>query len=534
MRNKTIMLSILAIILIVSSAMVITGCVTTGGTNANSTVTAQPAAGEKVLRVGEMWEIKSNLMDPAAGDGTFIDEKAGVVETLVGSNADFSLKPELATSWQQIDANTWVFNLRNDVLFHDGSKMTASDVKFSLERAVSMDSLLNKITKIASVEVINDSAIRITTSSENLMLPSDLHYSDAGIIAKSSLDANGNFSKPIATGPFKFSSYDEQTEVVTVLKNDKWWGGNVGLDKMILKGIPDPNTRAMAIENGDIDFTVDVPYSETDSIANMSGMVVQKYNTPRMYKLALNLKEDSLSDIRVRQAISDAIDRNSIATNVLYNVGTPAAGPFTSNMVWSNTSLAVPIRNVEKAKQLLTDAGWVDTNGDGIREKNGKPLSFTLMTYSSRPGLPPMGEAIAAELKDVGISVKPVTMDYGAITDKQKSGNWDMILAAFATTQVPDPGYILTNWYTTTGKDNPTGYSNPTYDNLIQRAVNTTDINQRYQLYKDAQYIVYNDQPQILVANYGCDIVMKDYVKGYKYDPTAHDYRINPDMTIQK
>jgi peptide/nickel transport system substrate-binding protein len=524
----------LAIVLVVGIVLALSGCVTgsqvAGNTSSNSTV--QPS-NSNILRVGEMWAITSDLLDPAQGDGTFIDEKAGVTETLTGAAADFSIIPELATSWYQVDNDTWVFNLRDDVYFHDGTKMNASAVKFSLDRAVSMDSTLKGISKISSISVINDTAIQITTSSENLMLPADLHYSDASIIAKSSLDSNGNFSQPIGTGPFKFVSYNEQTQTVTVAKNTNYWNGTVGLDGMTLQGMADPNTRALAIENGELDFTVDVPYSETDSIASMPGMVVQKYNTARLYKIDLNLNESSLNDTIVRQAISYAIDRNSIATNVLYGVGTPASGPFMPSMSWTNQSLTPYIRNVTLANELLTNDGWVN-GSDGIREKNGVKLEFTLMTYTARPGLPPMAEAIAAELKDVGISVQPVVMDTGAITDKISSGDWDMYLAAYATAQVPDPGYILNNWYTTGGKDNNGGYSNPQLDNLIWTAMNTTNITERYALYDQAQYIVYDQQPKILIAYYGCDIVMKNYVKGYYFDPTAHDYRLNPDMYIQK
>ncbi len=106
----------------------------------------------------------------------------------------------------------------------------------------------------------------------------------------------------------------------------------------------------------------------------------------------------------------------------------------------------------------------MDTNGDGIRDKDGKDLEFKLMTYSERPGLPPMAETIAAELKEAGIKVTAEVMDYGAIEDNTESGNWDLYLAAFNIAMVPDPEYVLNNWYYTDGPDNGPGYSNPKVD----------------------------------------------------------------------
>ncbi len=527
MRDKISMLSILAIMLVICSVFAVPGCVT-GNISANPT---GQNVKENVIRIGEMWDIAN--IDPAV-DGTLIGEKAAVTETLVGANPDFTLKPALAKSWKQVDNNTWEFILRDDVLFHDGTKMTADAVKFSLDRVISKNSRMKSMLNVKSVEVVDDYTLRIVTNAENPILPGVLHYPSAAIISKASVDSSGNLTKPIGTGPYKFESYDLQTHVLTVVKNDRYWDGAVGADKLILKGIPDPNTRAMAIENGELDFTVDVPYSETDRIDQLPGMVVEKYQTPRVYKIDCNLNRSSLADMRVRQAISYAIDRDSIVENVLYNVGKPAAGPFLPTMAWTNKSLIPYKRDVEKAKQLLTEAGWVDKNGDGIREKDGKPLKLVLMTYPARPGLPPMAEAIAAELKDVGISVQTVVMDSSACSDKIKSGDWDLYLAAYNIAMVPDPVYVLTNWYTTNGPDNNAKYSNPKVDALVKEATAIKDMNERYKKFNEVEYIVYTEQPIIIVAYYGCAIVKKDYVKGYVFDPTAHDYRINAGMYLDK
>jgi len=542
--KKNTPLIILVITLLTCAILISSGCTsketnTTAGVSSdsspehNSNLKVDSNSGSNnTLVLGEMWEIKS--IDTTAGDGgTLVCEKAAITETLVSANPDFSLKPGLATSWEQIDDNTWEFKLMDNVTFHDGTKMTAKQVKSSLENTIAKDSRIASMLNATSIDVIDDYTFSVKTSELNPIVPGILHYPTTAIISPSSFDKDGNYVKPVGTGPYKFDSFDEQNGVLTVVRNENWWGGKVGLDKMVIRGIPDPNTRAMAIENGEVDFTADVPYSETDRIDAIDGITVEKYKTPRDYKIELNLKRSPLDDVRVRQAMSYAIDRQDIAEHVLYNVGEAAAGPFLPTMIWSNKSIKPYTRDLTKADEFLTAAGWIDSNGDGIREKDGKPLELTLLTYPNRPGLPPMAEAIAAQLKEAGINVDTQVMENGAIEDKREQGDWDIYLVAANIAMVPDPNYILTNWYMTGGIDNKPGYSNPEVDALIKEGRKITDLNERYKKFNEVEGIVTEEQPMIIVAYYGCAVVKKDYVKGYVFDPTAHDYRINADMYIE-
>jgi peptide/nickel transport system substrate-binding protein len=486
----------------------------------------------QTLVVGEIWDIEG--LDPASGHSVTVNDKALIVETLVGTDQDFKLKPLLATSWKQLDDNTWEFNLREGVTFSDGSKMTADDVKFSIERAEKLDATVKSLLKLDSVEVVDPKTIRIHTKSPNSIIPGILHYASISIISPKSVDDKGDFKEPIGTGPFKLESFDAKTHVLTVTKNDNWWGGKAKLNKIVLKPIEDPNTRAMALESGDVDFTVDVPYSEADRIDALDGISVEKYATPRVYRIEINLKRAPLDDVRVRQAISYSIDRDQIAKYVLFNVGSPAIGPFIPSMFWANQNLKSYDYNLDTAKKLLDDAGWMDSNGDGIRDKDGKPLELSLLTYVERPGLPPMAEAIAGQLKDAGIKINVETMENGASSDRQKKGEWDLYLSATNTGMVPDPLYYLSLSYGTDGSNNKPGYSNPKVDSIISEAYKTVDEKERIEMLDNLESIVQEDLPIINVAYYGVAIAKKDYVKGYVFDPTAHDYRISPDMYIEE
>lgn len=490
------------------------------------------ASEDNTLTVGEMFDITSDSLDPVE-DGSVMAEKALITEALVGVNSDLTIKPELASSWSQISDNTWEFKLRDDVFFHDGSKMTAEDVKSSIERANKLNSRAASLLKLESIEVVDPVTIRIKTTEMNPILPAVLHYPSLAIISTRSLDKDGSFVSPIGTGPFRFESFDAQTHMLTVARNDKWWGGEVKLDRIILKPIQDPNTRALALESGEVDFTVDVPYNEVERINALDGINVEKYENPRIYYLYFNFQHAPLDDAKVRQAIAYGMDRNSIVEYVLFGVGKAAVGPFMPSFSWADQSLVPYDYNVEKAKDLLDQAGWKDSNGDGIRDKDGKPLELSLFTWPQRPGQPPMAEALASQMKEIGIKVNVDVVDYSVIDERRSRGEWDMVLGAMNVAMVPDPSYILESNFKTGGSSN-NGYSNAEVDQLLNDASQTNDQKKRLEDFNQVQEIVQEDLPIITVAYYGLAIAMKDYVKGYVFDPTAHDYKLNPEMYIEK
>ena len=512
----------LFLILVLTAGILAAGC----------TSTVPSGDLKNTLIVGEMWHVSSIDPGDGHGGGTFITEKAIVTETLVGANTDFSLVPALATGWRQLDETTWEFDLRKGVMFHNGEEMTAEIVKFSLEQIARNSPSTAALLDYRSCDAVNRYTIRIHTKTLNPLVPGVLHYPDTAIIHPDSYDAAGKFTKPIGTGPMQLESFNEQTGEVVVVKNRDWWGGEPSLDRMIIRGYESPATRAMLAESGEVDFTVDPPYSEVERLAAIDGIHVEKYNTPRIYKLDVNLNRPPMDDKNVRKAISHAIDRDGIVDNVLYGVGSPAGGVFLPTMTWANTSLKPYTYDPALAKQYLAKSGWTDTNGDGYVDRDGKNLKVKIVTYTERPGLPPMLEAISANLKSIGIEVETLSMENSALTAAMADGTWDLYLAAYNLAMVPDPEYVLKSWYTTTGTSNKAGYSNPEVDRMIVEGHDIGDLDERYNHFRRIEAIVYDDLPTINVAYYGVAIVMKDDIKGYKFDPTAHDYRIDPFMSI--
>jgi peptide/nickel transport system substrate-binding protein len=179
---------------------------------------------------------------------------------------------------------TWEFKIRPGVKFHNGKEMKAADVKASLDRTANLSPSTATLMSYDHCEVVDDYTIRIHTKELNPLVPGILHYPDTAIVSGDSYNKDGTFNVPIGTGPMKVQSFDEQTGTLTVVKNTDWWNGEAKIDKMIIRGYENPQTRAMMIENGDLDFTCDPPYSEVDRLDAIDGIHVEKYNTPSSIK----------------------------------------------------------------------------------------------------------------------------------------------------------------------------------------------------------------------------------------------------------
>lgn len=466
-------------------------------------------------------------IDPAS-DGIMLTENAGIYETLIGSSSNFDWIPNLASSWKQTGDTTWEFTIRDGVTFHDGKPLTAEAVKISLDHAASINPKVKKMLKYDSCETKGDKTVIIKTTENNAMLPAFLHYPNTAIFSPDAIDGSGTVTKAIGTGIMKVRDFNAQTGTITLEKNPNWWGGEVATPGIILSNVPDPNTRALAIENKEVDITHGIAPSEASRLNGVEGLSVQMYDTPRLIRLDCNLAHPVMADVNVRKAISYAIDRTSLADDVMFGAATPAAGVFTPNVPWANQALTPYAFDPEKSKLLLDEAGYKDTDNDGIREKDGTPMELTLISDSGSATLPPLAEAIADNLKSIGIKVNVELMEYGAVDAKMKTGNWDLHFRSFSTGMAPDPGYVMNNWYTTDGSDNYAGYSNPVVDEKVKSANTVSEQSQRFRAYDEVQQIVYNELPLIPVLYPKFIMVMSDKVKGFVYDSTAHDYRINP------
>ncbi|RQW80998.1 MAG: ABC transporter substrate-binding protein [Methanothrix sp.] len=479
---------------------------------------------DQKLVVGEVWTMGS--ADPAMHNyelNNFL-----VAEGLTSISPDFKIVPCLADSWETVGSDSWRFHLNKNVEFHDGSKLTADDVVSSLERTMKMNPSVTGQLNIKKISKADDYTIDITTNTSDASLPARMAYGRASIY-KINENSDGTISTPICTGPFKFVSYDKASDTLELAKNEKYRGGAPKLDSVTIRfGIGDANARQMAIESGEVDFTTEPPLGSTKSLQSNSNLNVTIHPLCQGYKLKFgDISKAPYDDVSVRRAIAYSVDRKSIADDILLGRGKASDGnALTPGLAWRNNDLKGYSYDTKKAKDLLSEAGWKDTDGDGILDKDGKPFKITLYTWPQRPALPSIAQAVQSQFKEIGIDADVRIMEWDAISDR--ADEWGMISVAGgdACMMIPDPSYYLEGQFLSSNDDYH--YKNAKVDELILKARSTFDEDKRNDLYKQVQKIVYDeDCAQIPIAfHYLCVVTKKD-VKGYVPNPAHHDYCIS-------
>lgn len=476
----------------------------------------------KILKVTLIFDPGSTL-DPAYKYTGWYVREAGIYETLFAYDKDMNLIPELATGYTQINNTAYMIHLRKGVKFHDGTPFNADSVVYSLGRVLDpTNTRHNEYSFIKSVIKSDDYNVTITTKEP--YSPTIASLSDPlTSMVKSGIDFN---KTAIGTGPFMFESYEKGVKL-TVKKNENYWGGSPKLDGAEINYVSDPTTRALQIEGKDSQIVLSVPPSEVKTINADPNLKVINKNTLRTYFMYVNMRKAPLDNLKVRQALNYAINRQEIVDSALEGIGgTPAKCIFPSVSSWSaNDKLKGYEFNQSKAQELLKDAGIVDTNGDGKLLYNGKPFNITIKTYTSRPELKPSAELVAAQLQAIGIQAKVVIEESGALSADLKNGNYDLALYAWNTAPTGDPDYFISKHFETGGSDaSLTGYSNPQVDSWIEKGRETFDASQRMDYYTKIQEQVLADSPEINLFYLNMLIGENKAVKGFEIYPNEYTF----------
>ncbi len=482
------------------------------------------AASSNILNVGGPWSPKTT--DPHIDGYSY--QRLGIIDTLVDVDQDAALIPGLATNWQVSgDQLTWTFTLRDGVVFHDKTPFTAAAMKKSLE-----DSLVKSKTfanvPIKEIKAPSDNILEIVLSTPFSGLPAYMAKGESGALSPDCID-QGDITRPIGTGPFIFESFTPKEEIRTV-KNPNYWGKVPSVDGVVYTSIPDAVTRSMMLQSGEIDISLINPPEVTEKFQSMAGFTVKDQPIHRVRIMAYNCEEGPFTDKLVRQAINYAIDRQALVTYVMEGVGSPAASTFPPEFFWANKDLQPFPYNPDQAKSLLTQAGWTDSNNDGILDKNGEKFSITLLTYPERAELPPMAEVIQDQLKKVGIEVEIVVVDVDSSNARRNKGDFDIYLLGRGLLFTPDPDEVMMTDYHSSGTsgDGWCAYrwSNPEVDELIEKARGIIDPSARKSLYDRVQEIVVDEAPVSYLNYYVNQDIYSDRVKGYRMHPTELSYHL--------
>src|SRR5262245_43400465 len=398
-------------------------------------------------------------------------------EQLVGKSAkDFSPVPGLATSWTgSEDGRTWTYKLRPNMKWSDGQPLTSEDVAYTINRA-RKEEWLNYTSVVANLKATapDPTTVVIHSSVSDPKLPTvDSYIVPKHIFEK--YDAKAITKYPaldgVGSGPFVLEHF-EKGQFARFKANPNYYGGKPAVDQVVLRVFDNPDAMVAALKRGEIDAAEDVPGTAFHQLEKDPNIETVQGNQGAMDEFAINggdgLKKPhpALLDIRVRQAIAHAIDKETIVKRALAGLGTPtdtlSVSPDTS---WSPK---IPDGqrydfDLDKARQILDQAGYKDTNGDGIREMpgGGRPLKFRYAVRTEGDTGPPTAELISGWLRQIGIATTQKVYNDSQLTEVIGKGDYDLFVWGWTPFVDPDPmlSYFTCSQVSADPKD-PTNYYN--------------------------------------------------------------------------
>jgi len=436
---------------------------------------AVPAAAETAIKLGMVLEPPH--LDPTAGAAAAIDEVvyANVFEGLTRIDRDGIVQPGLAESWDVSDDGlTYNFKLRMGVTFHDGSMFEADDVVFSLERAMAEDSVNAQKGLFEPIETVaagGSHEVEVTLKRPTGHFLFNLGWGDAVMVAPESADSNQ--ALPVGTGPFKFDNW-VQGDRIELLRNQDYWGEAVELERATFQIVPDPAAAVAAMMAGDLDAFPNFPAPE--SMVQFEAdprFTVEIGTTEGETILAINNGRPPLDDLKVRQAIAHAIDRQAIIDGAMFGYGTPIGSHFAPHHpAYVDLTDRYPF-DPEKAKALLEEAG----HGDGI----ALTLRLPPPPYARRGG-----EIIAAQLAEVGIEAEIIPVEWAQWLEQVFKGK-DYDLTIVSHTEPMDIEIY------SRGADYYFDYQKPEFKALIDQLAETAEDEARGTILADAQSMLSDD-----------------------------------------
>ena len=494
------------------------------------------AAGQEVKRGGTLVSMvvaEPTSMDIAAGTGQHnYAVMSNVFENLLQYDpVTFDAKPALAESYEvSPDGMVYTFRLRPNVVFHDGTPMNGEAVKFSYQRIMDPN---NEFFKLGQpfplidfwyeaidpnrIEVRDELTVVFALKKPHSTLDAFLAWPAAAIVSPTAVQKFGaDFrTNPVGTGPFQFKEW-VPNQRVEFTRFDRYWGGPAALDGIVFRPIVEEQTRLTELLAGNIDLAYDLP---PDNVAQVKESPdVQYIETPlgHVWYLTLNTRVGPTADVKVRQAIAHAIDKDAIITDILQGTAIPATGPIPSSIDYAYTD-QVPTYpyDPERASALLAEAGY----GDGFETRFLVPQSGSGM-QSPRT----MGEAIQAMVGEVGIDAQIEVLEWGAYIDSYAKGLPDDVAMAECSWFTTDARNIP-NLTLTCGTVSPAGYNagyycNEQLDALIDQFTRTLDRGQQAEIMAQLQNLVATDVPNVYVdTQLGTAALSKEYA-GFNLHPS--------------
>jgi peptide/nickel transport system substrate-binding protein len=460
-----------------------------------------------------------------------------VYDPLVRYDEAHNPVPSLATSWEISDDQlTWTFHLAEGVKWHDGEPFTSADVKYTYETFYAQGAYLysSYLEGISSIECPDDNTVVITTEYPK----TDMLYNTTPIVPKHIWDKIAENElydwvneEVIGTGPFKYSAERSSEGVYTFVKNEDYFGAKKpSIDVLVMVLYANSDTIATALELGEIDGAAAIVSTQMETLSKNTNIEIFNAAIPGFSMVSINMAPEEyggtgnplLRDKVIRQALDYCVDRDYILQMAYSNAGMVGYTLINTGDPYHYEPTAEEKRNFDPAKaaQILEEAGYKDSNGDGIREDaEANPLSFDVITISDNSDETKTAQIIASSAREAGIELKLTTMDSGALSDLILAYDFDIHIWGWGADV--DPGTILNIF--TTDYANESGFSNQRYDELYLAQMQEMDKDKRIEMVKEMQQILYEESPYLIY-------IYDNYVQAIRSDKWT-GYSIIPNET---
>ncbi|MDJ0791813.1 MAG: ABC transporter substrate-binding protein [Acidimicrobiia bacterium] len=503
------------VMMILAIALIVAACDSGESVDTGETTTTAASGGETTTTAGEGGEDTTTTAAAAPEGGGILIAAQGaepdrldphltsayasfqvlenVYDTLVQPGPDLSMEPALAESWEISDDNlTWTFTLRSDVVWHNGRAFTADDVVYSYDRIMDPDFGANNAFRFASIEEVTavdatTVAIQLSRPTPNLLVNIGA-FKGMAIVPREIVEDGTIDTNPVGTGPFRFVSSSPDQGIV-LERNPDYWRASEGLpylDGVTFIQIPDPTVKLTNLRSGEVDWVDTVPPQQLAALEGDSSVVVQRVPGGDYHYFALNQNREPFNDVRVRQAIATAINREEIAEAAQFGAATANQTAIPAGTFWSYDYAPFTASDTAAATALLEEAGVSD-------------LTIEFLVTSDFPETVTQAQVIAAQLDAIGVGVEIRDVDFSTWLDAQGGGDFDAFMLSWIGNIDPDDFYYAQHH--STGGFNFQGYNSPEVDQLLDAARVETDQNARKALYDQAATLIVDEASYTYLYN---------------------------------